>query len=362
MKKLIVYYIVISLFFVQSALAQQIDNDLTKDEVNIGAIYGLTGAASFWGAYALKGLRLAIDEENEKDGINGKKINLIVQDSQSNPATAVSAYQWLQSAKEVKAVVGDVWNFLISALIPVAGNNGIVHMAPLAAPANNPPSTFFSLGNKPETNADALDRFFSLHPEIKKAAIFGWDESWGHGYIREWEKACRNHGVQVVYKFLNPLNWAYDYRSDVTKVIRKKPDVVIIAHQTEIIIKLFAEFKFKPMFLSTSNFVEVWHRKLLPDSLLEGVYFTDWPPSNEFIRKFEQRYDVYPLFSASDNYDIGRVIVEALRHNPGNPSDYIRTLKYQGGTGEIDFTNSYWGNNSKASLMQIRDGKMVKIE
>ena len=63
------------------------------NEISIGAIYALTGEAGYWGTYGFNGFQLAIEEENAKGGINGKRINLLVQDSQTKPANAVSAYQ-----------------------------------------------------------------------------------------------------------------------------------------------------------------------------------------------------------------------------------------------------------------------------
>lgn len=332
------------------------------DSITIGAIYALTGPAGYWGDYGLKGFKLAIEEANTNGGITGRHLEVFVQDSQTKPARAASSYRWLRSSKEVQYIAGDVWTFLTNAFLPMAGQENVLVFSALNMEMVDVPENFINLGTRTELTANATTQFFRLHPEVKKAAVFGWDDVWGHGYLQVWREACQQAGVDIVFEHLNPNDYSEDYRAVVAKALRSKPDVILVSHFAERIVRRFAEQQQFPLVLSTSNVTEVWVRKLLSERLLEGIYYLDWLPSGEFIEKFEKRYGHYPLFSAPQNYDLGRLLVKALRLNSADPLKVIKTLKYDGVTGPIDLTKSLRGNYSQAALMQIKDGRPVAVD
>ena len=61
--------------------------------LEIVAIMPLTGPVSYLGQQELAGLRVAVDEINASGGINGLSLNLIAEDTQGNPKTAVTIAQ-----------------------------------------------------------------------------------------------------------------------------------------------------------------------------------------------------------------------------------------------------------------------------
>src|SRR6476661_6193657 len=74
--------------------------------INIGVIQPLSGANAQFGVNCRDGIELVADEINAAGGIKalgGAKINLIVNDATSNPATAASAAQRLIAQNELTA-------------------------------------------------------------------------------------------------------------------------------------------------------------------------------------------------------------------------------------------------------------------
>jgi branched-chain amino acid transport system substrate-binding protein len=71
-----------------------------EKEIKIGAILPLTGDNASYGIALKKGMDLAIDEINEKR-INGKKLDVVFEDSQSDPQKAVNAFNKLVNADKV---------------------------------------------------------------------------------------------------------------------------------------------------------------------------------------------------------------------------------------------------------------------
>ena len=74
--------------------------------VKIGAILAVTGRASFLGAPEKKTLEMLIEKINKAGGVLGRKIELIVMDSQGKPENAVSMARQLIEEKKVLAILG----------------------------------------------------------------------------------------------------------------------------------------------------------------------------------------------------------------------------------------------------------------
>src|SRR4051794_37361106 len=68
-----------------SALALMLSTAAAAENIKIGVIQPLTGAFAASGTDVTSGAKIAIDEINSKGGVLGNKLELIVEDSKSNP-------------------------------------------------------------------------------------------------------------------------------------------------------------------------------------------------------------------------------------------------------------------------------------
>ena len=78
----------------------------TRESVKIGAIFSVTGPASFLGAPEEKTAKMLVDQINAQGGVNGQKIELIVKDSGGSPEKAVSFAKQLIEEDKVLAIIG----------------------------------------------------------------------------------------------------------------------------------------------------------------------------------------------------------------------------------------------------------------
>src|SRR3982074_1488369 len=100
-----------------------------KEPIIIGYLPALTGPSSSTGIGINRGVQLAVQEINAAGGIDGRPIELIVRDTQSEPTKAVNGAAELIHAHKVSAVLGPV-------------NSGeSLPAVPLLARANQPPRT-----------------------------------------------------------------------------------------------------------------------------------------------------------------------------------------------------------------------------
>ena len=74
--------------------------------IKIGAIFAVTGGASFLGAPEAKTAEMLVEELNANGGINGRQVELIIKDSAANPEKAISFAKQLIEEDQVSAIIG----------------------------------------------------------------------------------------------------------------------------------------------------------------------------------------------------------------------------------------------------------------
>jgi len=90
------------------------------DPIKLGAAYSISGRIGWIGADCVNGAKLAVDEVNAKGGINGKKIELVVYDTKTNPDTARTVFEKLIKKDKVVAVCGPVITQSTQTVMPIA--------------------------------------------------------------------------------------------------------------------------------------------------------------------------------------------------------------------------------------------------
>jgi branched-chain amino acid transport system substrate-binding protein len=77
-----------------------------EEPIKIGAIFSVTGPASFLGSPEAKTAQMLVDEINANGGVKGRTIQLIIKDSQGNPEKAISFAKQLIEEEKVIAIIG----------------------------------------------------------------------------------------------------------------------------------------------------------------------------------------------------------------------------------------------------------------
>jgi branched-chain amino acid transport system substrate-binding protein len=93
--------------------------------IKIGALFSVTGPPSFLGEPERNSAKMVVDEINAKGGVKGKKLELIVYDTQGDATKAVQAANRLIKEDKVVAIIGPSTTGESMAVIPVAEKEGI---------------------------------------------------------------------------------------------------------------------------------------------------------------------------------------------------------------------------------------------
>lgn len=99
-------------------------------EIKIGASLPLTGAFSIAGSKHEQGYQLCVDMINDRGGIMGEQVDLIISDNRSDPATAINQYERFINVDQVDAVFGTFSSRLSFPVANILEKNGFVHPLP----------------------------------------------------------------------------------------------------------------------------------------------------------------------------------------------------------------------------------------
>jgi branched-chain amino acid transport system substrate-binding protein len=86
----------------------------------IGHHCDLTGVISSWGVWHDKAAKAAVEIINKGGGIAGRKVELVTEDTESNPASGARKLRNLIQRSNAEFVVGSVHSGVMLAAIPVA--------------------------------------------------------------------------------------------------------------------------------------------------------------------------------------------------------------------------------------------------
>jgi branched-chain amino acid transport system substrate-binding protein len=92
----------------------------TSGPIKVGAVLDITGAGASLGVPERKTLELLTKQTNDGGGVNGRQLQLIIEDNQSDEATAAKAMNKLVSQDKVDLVIGATRTGTSLAMKPIA--------------------------------------------------------------------------------------------------------------------------------------------------------------------------------------------------------------------------------------------------
>lgn len=202
---------------------------LAQDSVEIGVLLPLSGPNASNGAKTLHGVNAALTEINELGGVlGGKKLVLIIEDTESKPQPAVEAVRKLIDVNKVPLVLGDISS---SVTIPTGkytiskGMNQITIAATAQVQREIGDGLFTMLATN-DVLGRKLAKFAYEDAKPKKIALVYMNDPFGVGMARATKVGLDSLGVEVVLDLaLEPAKT--DYRAELQRLVRSKPDAVI---------------------------------------------------------------------------------------------------------------------------------------
>src|SRR5574341_1488926 len=368
-----------------------------QETLKIGAPQPMTGPDAPFGDKFKKAYGLAVEEINAAGGVNGKKIEVIIEDHQAKNALAATVAEKLVNQEKVLVLTGG------------RGSPQAVEIASVAQRLKTPyvvdhPSADIITAkgfewvfrNNPTGSIypQAFEKFISEVPGAmpKSAAVIYDNTVFGKSIAGSAMAFLKSKGVPIVNDEAYPLN-TLDFKPIVTKVKAKNPDFVLMValattdailltrHAKEIGLRPRAYVGFGGGF-GVADFAG----QLGP--LAQNVFSSaplsgnpNDPAAKAFFEKFHAKYGIYPKEHEVEGYSAIYIIADALKRakltgDLASDRDAIRQAllatdtktvfgrvkfgNYKGPLGD-QYTNQNIYSPEHSVLAQWKDGKLLNV-
>jgi branched-chain amino acid transport system substrate-binding protein len=174
----------------------------------IGHHCELTGGFASWGYWHNKSALAATKLINEGGGIAGRKLELVTEDTESNPATGVRKLRSLIQRNGASFVTGSVHSGIMLASIPVATELKTVYFSTgEATEATGEKGTRYSYRTGTDTYGLAAAGAPWAYQNLgKRWTIISPDYAWGHSHYKEHKAVIERLGGKVNDPIFVPLD------------------------------------------------------------------------------------------------------------------------------------------------------------
>lgn len=303
-------------------------------------------------------MELAADDLKKE----GYDLQLIFEDSRSEPARGVGNFNKFLAMDHVNGVIGDIFSFVTEPLIGLSNKRKVLLVSPSTAESLCSSSTgyFFSTATQVSRAPTGYAAFLDLHPEVKKVAlVYFQDPGWGYQYRDGWRKLLAERNIEVTGEF-ESAEMLPDFKTPILKLLQQKPDAFFVAHEPKNFIASARQNAFKGQLVFANNILEVPAGGTVTKDL-DGVFFVDTLAKDDFARRFKEKFNEEVLLEPYNGYESLRLFVKAVTANPSNPEQAIPNMKYEGMSGMMDFTGTCSGNRSEWHLKKFEGGKIVLV-
>ena len=174
-----------------------------KDPIPVGYLPALTGPSSSTGVGINRGIQLAVQEINAAGGIDGRQIELITRDTQSDPTKAVNGAAELTRGQKVSVVFGPVNSGESLAVVPLLARTNTPQVHPCWVDALTDPQKYPMCFRNAPTNqqiGSAANRYVVEVLKRKKVAVISDTTGYGTASVNAYVPMLQAKGAEVVYQ------------------------------------------------------------------------------------------------------------------------------------------------------------------
>ena len=376
MKK--VFALVLAFAFCANGIAFAADDGVIK----VGVISPLTGGVAVYGTAAKNGVELYTTLFNQRGGVNGRKIELVIYDDRGDPTEALNAYNKLVTADEVVAFIGPATS---GATFGVAEASTADNVPGITATATHPDVTkygnhYFRTCYEDPFQGGTMARFAHEKLNAKTAAIlYNVSDAHSTGLYNAFSASAAEVGFEIVATEGYATD-DVDFNSQLINITNAAPDVIFLPdyyNRMYMIISQARQAGITSTFLGVAGTDGILEIEGADHSVLNNLYFATHyfvgDPSQlvqDFVKDYEAEHGAKPISFAALGYDAAAVLFDALikvdtdevKLGPTPESyqaiiDKMAATNIEGVTGQITFVD----NNpvKDVTILKIQDSAYV---
>jgi branched-chain amino acid transport system substrate-binding protein len=352
-----------------------------QQPIRIGASLSQTGSFASLGQNQLRGYRLCLKHANERGGVLGRKLELVVEDDQSQAPVAVRIYDKLITQEKVDAILGPYSSPISEAVADVSEKHRMPMVAPLAAATSifKKGRKFAFMGQSPaEVYLEGLIDLAAKRG-LKTVVVLNEDTLFPKASAQGTVDLAKKRGLQVVIAESYPKGTT-EFRAILTRVRAANPDVVAAATYFEdavAITRTLKELNVNPKLFGVTvggdlpRFYETlgrdaefvygasqWEEQLV--TLRAGGLVPiarQYPGAKEFVEGYRKEFPGADLsYHSAGGYAGCEVLLEAIRRAGSLDGEKVRAAIVN-----LDYHNAYGAFKVDQDGLQIAH-KMVLFQ
>ena len=344
------------LFFLLAVVALVMGGCSGPGEPVVGVVIPLTGEAAPYGEHIREGINLAVAEINAGDGISGQPLQVIFEDSGSDPDKGMAAAEKLIKEDNVLALIGGATSAVTMAILEeVSEPSKVVLLSPAASSPNLSGKSPWFLRVYPSDTLEGARMADMAGNELrlKRLVIFSVADEYGRGYKKtliDRYSRIKNREVIKVHNFM-PGDRNFSAMMEETAAL--EADGIFVIGYMDAVSALVQDIRAAGITLPilSSGSITADFPAVAGDAA-EGVLFSS--PSfraignpakvEAFIKAFKGKYGREPEDYAAYGYDALNVMARVMENGNLDRASIqlsIRTpaSEYEGVTGNISFGN-----------------------
>jgi len=347
------------------------------DPIKIGVAGAHSGDLASYGLPTVKAAELVVKHINEKGGINGSKVELMIEDDVCKPEVATNTATKLVSSG-VNVVIGHICSGATKAALPIYREANIILMSPSAT---NPALTqsgdypnFYRTIASDDAQAQAEVDFAVNTLKAKKIAVIHDKGDYGKGLAEFAKKFIEEGAIAEVVLYEGVTPGAVDYSAVVQKIKRTRADAVIFGGYHPEASKIVTQMRKKKMttvFISDDGVKDDTFIKVA-GKYAEGVYasgpadVSKNPITKQYREEHMKVYGKEPGAFFDNAVAAALALTNAIEKAGSTDSKAIANVLHtqiaQTPFGEIMFDKKGDAIGVGFSMYQVKDGKYIQVK
>jgi len=305
------------------------------EPIKVGYMGPLTGIFAQAGKDMLDGLKMGVESAGGQAA--GRKIEIVEEDNEGNPASAQTKYRKLVQQDKIHVLAGVLLANIGYALVPPIERDELPALfltTPDDLTKRRPPKWILRSNFAASQPMHALGDYAAKTLKLKRVAAIAMDNPFGHEGIGGFQRVFEDAGGRIVQKTWVPLN-AMDFAPYLTQ-IPKDVDAVVqvfVAGQAVRFAKQYADagLKDKPL-IGTGVFTDESALRSMGDEAIGIIGTSIWSPTlnnpanQAFMKLAEARLKRTPAYFHAVMYSAGRWITDAAKAVEGKVEDRAKFL------------------------------------
>ncbi len=202
------------------------------DEVNVGVLVPLTKKGASYGVQIRAAIEVAVEEVNAQGGIRGRKLKMLLLDTEGDNALGIQLARKLIDKNKVIAIHGPDWSAVSEAVFPICQRSKILCFSPTSTKPGVSAPYSWAFRNTVDENIlipETLAWVKKHYPWVKTAALLtdikdAYSKSLGHGVFRV---KLKEAGIELV-EDVDYVTGDTDFSAHITKIKAKNPDMIAV--------------------------------------------------------------------------------------------------------------------------------------